>query len=72
MYRRPRFLAELHAIQEEMARQCDYDVELFAQMVRQGTPPIHGPTRVIRGKKVAVPGRNANDNKNDKNKGDLK
>lgn len=65
MYRRPRFLIELHTIQEEMSRQCDYDVDLFAEMIRQGTPPTHGPTRVIRGQRVVVPGRDQA-NKNDK------
>lgn len=60
MYRRPRFLAQLHTIQEEMARECDYDVDLFAEMIRQGTPPLHGPSRVIRGQRVITPGRNPN------------
>ena len=36
MYRKPRFLEELHAIREEMSRDCDYDVDLFAEMVRSG------------------------------------
>jgi hypothetical protein len=67
MYRRPRFLTELHAIQEEMARECDYDVELFAEMIRRGSPPTQGPTRVIRGQKVATPGREQNKKDNKKN-----
>lgn len=62
MYRRPRFLKELHAVQEEMARQCDYDVDLYAEMIRQGNPPKHGPTRIIRGQRLRVPGRNPSDN----------
>ena len=33
MYTRPRFLEELHAIREEMSRECDYDMDLFAQSV---------------------------------------
>ncbi len=33
MYTRPRFLEELHAIREEMSRECDYDMDLFAQIV---------------------------------------
>ena len=33
MYTRPRFLEELHAIREEMSRECDYDMDLFAQLV---------------------------------------
>jgi hypothetical protein len=36
MYRKPKFLEELHAIREEMSRECDYDVDLFAEMVRSG------------------------------------
>jgi hypothetical protein len=36
MYRRPKFLEVLHAIREEMSREVDYDVDLFAEMVRSG------------------------------------
>jgi hypothetical protein len=49
MYRRPKFLEVLHTIREEMSREADYDVDLFAEMVRSGELPIHGPERVIRG-----------------------
>jgi len=49
MYRRPKFLEVLHAIREEMSREVDYDVDLFAEMVRSGAPPTHGPERIIRG-----------------------
>ena len=35
MYRRPRFLEILHQIREEMSREVDYDVDLFAEMVRK-------------------------------------
>lgn len=49
MYRRPRFLEALHAIREEMSREVDYDVDLFAEMVRSGVRPPHGPERNIRG-----------------------
>jgi len=49
MYRRPRFLEVLHTIREEMSREADYDVDLFAEMVRSGVRPAHGPERVIRG-----------------------
>ena len=35
MYTRPRFLEELHAIREEMSRECDYDMDLFAQSVNE-------------------------------------
>jgi hypothetical protein len=49
MYRRPKFLEVLHAIREEMSREVDYDVDLFAEMIRSGVRPSHGPERVIRG-----------------------
>jgi hypothetical protein len=49
MYRRPKFLTVLHEIREEMSREADYDVDLFAEMVRAGSQPEHGPKRNIRG-----------------------
>lgn len=49
MYRRPKFLEVLHAIREQMSRDVDYDVDLFAEMVRSGAKPAHGPERIIRG-----------------------
>jgi hypothetical protein len=49
MYRRPKFLEVLHAIRERMSRDVDYDVDLFAEMVRSGVRPEHGPERIIRG-----------------------
>ncbi len=55
MYRKPRFLEELHAIREEMSREADYDVELFAEMTRTGARPEHGPERNIRGFKSRAP-----------------
>jgi len=55
MYRKPRFLEELHAIREEMSREADYDVELFAEMVRSGARPSHGPVRNIRGFRTRAP-----------------
>ena len=55
MYRKPRFLEELHAIREEMSREADYDVELFAEMTRTGARPAHGPERNIRGFKSRAP-----------------
>ena len=51
MYRRPKFLEVLHAIREEMSREADYDVDLFAEMVRSGVRPSHGAERNIRGYK---------------------
>ncbi|HEX9003793.1 MAG TPA: hypothetical protein VGB07_28035 [Blastocatellia bacterium] len=55
MYQRPRFLEELHAIREEMSRECDYDVDLFAEMVRSDQPPAHGRARNIRGVRQYAP-----------------
>ena len=55
MYQRPHFLEELHAIREEMARECDYDVDLFAEMVRNNQPPRRGPARNIRGVRTYAP-----------------
>lgn len=55
MYRKPRFLEMLHAIQEEMSREADYDVELFAEMTRSGERPRHGPERNVRGYKTRAP-----------------
>ena len=34
MYRRSKFLEILHEIREEMSREADYDMDLFAEMVR--------------------------------------
>lgn len=49
MYRRPKFLTVLHEIREAMSREADYDVDLFAEMVRSGVRPAYGPKRNIRG-----------------------
>lgn len=55
MYRRPKFLEVLHAIREDMSREADYDVDLFAEMVRSGVRPAHGPQRLIRGFRTRAP-----------------
>ncbi|HUS12482.1 MAG TPA: hypothetical protein VMZ30_18585 [Pyrinomonadaceae bacterium] len=55
MYRRPKFLEVLHAIREEMSRDVDYDVDLFAEMIRSGVRPEHGPERIIRGIRSRAP-----------------
>ena len=55
MYRKPRFLEVLHAIREEMSREADYDVELFAEMVRTGARAPYGPAHNIRGFRVRAP-----------------
>lgn len=34
MYRRPKFLEVLLKIRQEMAREADYDADLFAEMIR--------------------------------------
>ena len=36
MYRRPKFLQILDEVREEMSREADYDVDLFAELVRAG------------------------------------
>jgi len=36
MYRRPKFLEILLEIRQEMSREADYDVDLFAEMTRSG------------------------------------
>ena len=38
MYRRPKFLEVLLDIRQEMAREADYDADLFAELVRSGKP----------------------------------
>jgi hypothetical protein len=63
MYRKPRFLEVLHAIREEMSREADYDVDLFAEMVRSGTQPTQGAERHIRGYKTRAPRREEPDQK---------
>ncbi|HEV7843595.1 MAG TPA: hypothetical protein VGO69_07840 [Pyrinomonadaceae bacterium] len=55
MYRKPRFLEELHTIREEMSREADYDVDLFTEMVRSGARPAHGAERNVRGFKSRAP-----------------
>ncbi|HKY03730.1 MAG TPA: hypothetical protein VJQ56_02505 [Blastocatellia bacterium] len=61
MYRTPRFLEELHAIREEMSRDCDYDMDLLAEMIRSGQQPRYGPVRNIRGVRARVPARDKRD-----------
>ncbi len=57
MYRKPLFLEVLHRIREEMSREADYDVELFAEMVRSGRAPRYGAERNIRGYRRRAPGK---------------
>ncbi len=42
MYRRPKFLEVLLEIRQEMAREADYDVDLFAEMLRSGSFSTEG------------------------------
>lgn len=42
MYRRPKFLEVLLEIRQEMARQADYDVDLFVEMSRSGKVSTSG------------------------------
>jgi hypothetical protein len=39
MYRRPKFLEVLLKIREEMAREADYDVDFFVEIVRNRMQP---------------------------------
>lgn len=54
MYRRSKFLEILHEIREQMSREADYDIDLFAEMVRSGARPRHGKVRYIRGAPTAA------------------
>ena len=36
MYRRPKFLEVLLEICQAMSREADYDIDLFAEMIRSG------------------------------------
>ena len=53
MYRRPKFLEVLLDIRQEMAREADYDVDLYAEIIRHGS-------RVTQKKKYSL----AEDSKN--------
>ncbi|HLM02972.1 MAG TPA: hypothetical protein VK400_18110 [Pyrinomonadaceae bacterium] len=48
MYRRPKFLEVLHEIREEMSREADYDMDSFAESVRND----EGRRRREKGKKT--------------------
>jgi hypothetical protein len=47
MYRRPKFLEILLEIRPEMARDADYDVDLFVEMVRSGKGIQKGKTHSL-------------------------
>ena len=43
MYRRPKFLEVLLEIRQTMSREADYDIDLFAEMIRSGKfKPVEG------------------------------
>lgn len=63
MYRRPKFLNVLIRIREIMSREADYDVDLFAEMVRSGEQPKRGKVRNIRGFRKTAP-RDDRENEN--------
>jgi hypothetical protein len=48
MYRRPKFLEILDQVREQMSHEVDYDVDLFAEMVRQGN--FKGKRQKVKGK----------------------
>jgi hypothetical protein len=69
MYRRPKFLEVLLEIRQDMARLADYDVDLFAEMVRSGKGIREGATYSLielengtRGDSKAAPAKNGSRN----------
>lgn len=48
MYRRPKFLEVLHEIREEMSREADYDMDLFAEQIRSGKRGKHKTKKKFR------------------------
>jgi hypothetical protein len=58
MYPRPKFLEILHEIREEMSREADYDMDLFAELIRSGARPKRGKIHYIRGVASAAPAPN--------------
>jgi hypothetical protein len=46
MYRKPKFLEFLHAVREQMARECDYDMDLFIQRLRQAPQLNESPSEM--------------------------
>lgn len=47
MYRRSKFLEVLIEIRQEMAREADFDTDLFAEMIRSGRKADEQPTHSI-------------------------
>jgi hypothetical protein len=44
MYRRPKFLEVLLEIRQAMSREADYDIDLFAEMIRSGKFRVESET----------------------------
>lgn len=44
MYRRPKFLEVLLEIRQAMSREADYDIDLFAEMIRSGKFKVESET----------------------------
>lgn len=53
MYRRPKFLEILLEIRREMSREADYDVDLFAEMIRADKFPKRGESHKLDEEKPA-------------------
>jgi hypothetical protein len=47
VYRRSKFLEVLIEIRQEMAREADFDTDLFAEMIRSGRKANGQPTHAI-------------------------
>jgi hypothetical protein len=62
MYRRPKFLEVLLEIRQEMSREADYDVDLFAEMVRSGKFSEVEADSDFRIKSIETNGQTAADN----------
>jgi hypothetical protein len=56
MYRRSKFLEVLLEVRQQMARDADYDVDLFAEMIRSGSIS-KPPAKAADGLEVARPMR---------------
>lgn len=63
MYRRPKFLEVLHQIREEMSREADYDMDSFAEIVRNGDgkSPEEDRGQKEKGKNIEDAGQNFKD-----------
>ncbi len=40
MYRRSKFVEKLHEIRREMSAEAEFDVDIFAEMVRSGSTTV--------------------------------